>query len=413
MKKVIKVLLYTFSALLILVFAGSTVLYNRYKPNDPASETNFSSLGYFQESYEQCRMAFRNSSQKISIKFDSVKTGIIKVSDSKDQDLCIDWCYVPARGPKTKLLIITSGVHGIEGFTGNAVQAMFMERFLTDNIPEDMGVLLIHGLNPYGFKYHRKATANNVDLNRNCIPDKNFNLKNDGYAKLTGFLMPAVKVDVSNNFNTFFHLIAIYKIIRESMPVLRQAALQGQYEYEKGIYYGGKTFEPQIEDIKPVLSGCMEDYKAILNVDLHTGYGARGKLHLFIDKPEDEGQVRAMESVFKGSSIDWGNGTDFYTSTGEYTKWVGSLVPGKVYVPMLFEYGTMDSQKTFGSLKSMQIMILENQGNHYGFKTEDDRLKVKQLFDELYYPASPAWRSKVISDSDEMIRRMIGNFEIL
>jgi hypothetical protein len=67
-------------------------------------------------------------------------------------------------------------------------------------------------------------------------------------------------------------------------------------------------------------------------------------------------------SVFKESTIDWGSGADFYTKTGEYTDWVSSLVPDVLCIPMLFEYGTLDSQTTFGSLKSMQIMILENQG---------------------------------------------------
>lgn len=413
MKKAIKIFLYTISGILILVVIVTFIAYNWYSPKDPSKITETSYLSYYHETYADCRLAFHNSSKDIAAKFDSVVTGKISVPNITDNDLSIDWCYIPAEGTKTKLLIINSGLHGIEGYTGNAIQLMFMDKILSGDFPEDMGVLLIHGLNPFGFKYHRKATGNNVDLNRNCITDQNFDIKNEGYEKLIGFLMPEDKVVVDNLFNRFFHFIAIFKIMQESMPVLRQAALQGQYNYDKGIYYGGKANEFEISALKPVLTGFMDDYKAILNLDLHTGYGERGKLHLFIDKPENEEVLKAIEAVFKGSTMDWGTGTDFYTKTGEYTDWVSSLVPNVFCIPMLFEYGTYDSQKTFGSLKSMQIMILENQGNHYGFKTEKDSMKVRQLFDELYYPSSPAWRSKVISDSYEMFNKMVSNFELL
>lgn len=413
MKKAVKIILFTFSGILIFLIAGSYFAYNTYLPKDPFFQADPSYISYYHESYNECRQVFRNASDKIASEFDSVKTGKIIVPSDTDNDLSIDWCYIPAKGIKTKLLIINSGLHGIEGYAGNAIQNMFMDKILTENFPEDMGVLLIHGLNPYGFKYHHKATENNVDLNRNCITHQNFDIKNEGYSRLTQFLMPPQPVNADNLFNHFFYLIAIKKIVQESMPVLRQAALQGQYEYEKGIYYGGKTNEPQIKALKPVLTSFMDDYRSVLNLDLHTGYGERGKLHLFIDKPEDENILKAIEFVFKENTIDWGSGVDFYTKTGEYTDWVSSLVPGVFCIPMLFEYGTLDSQTTFGSLKSMQIMILENQGSHYGFKTEKDSIKTDHQFEELYYPSSPVWRSKVIYDSYVIMTKMVRNYELL
>jgi hypothetical protein len=412
MKKALKIILYTLLGVIVMAILGSYIRYRTYWAKDPVVEVDSSYMSYYQETYEECREAFVRSIENVIVGFDSVKTGRIYVPSEINDDLSIDWCYIPAQKAKDKLLILNSGLHGIEGYTGSAIQKMFIEKILKQQLPDNMGVLLLHGLNPYGFKYRRKATENNVDLNRNCLKgDEIFDIKNQGFAELTEFLMPSKPVNINNFRNQFFYLISIYKIIQKSMPVLRQAALQGQYDFNKGIYYGGKDYESQIKTLKPFLIDKIEEYKMVLNVDLHTGYGERGTMHLFIDKPEDKTVAKGIEKIFEGSKIDWGSNEDFYTISGEYIVWANSLVPDVFCIPMCFEFGTLNSQKTFGSLKSMQIMILENQGAHYGYKNEKNETKVKHLFNELYYPSSTVWRSKVISDAYEMMNRMMKKYE--
>ena len=78
---------------------------------------------------------------------------------------------------------------------------------------------------------------------------------------------------------------------------------------------------------------------------------------------------------------------------------------------MLFEFGTLNSQKTFGSIKSMQIMIVENQGANRGYKNDKNERKVKTMFDEMYYPSSSVWRSKVIADAQKMMKEMMANYQ--
>ncbi|MBN2522700.1 MAG: DUF2817 domain-containing protein [Bacteroidales bacterium] len=412
MKKALKLFLYILLGIILLGTVISYISYSNYWAKDPEAEVDSTYLDYYHESYEDCRNAFVECSLQLAEDFDSVQTGKFYVPSETDNDLTIDWCYIPAQEQKDKLLILTSGLHGIEGYTGSAIQLMFIEKILVPGLPDNMGVLLLHGLNPYGFKYYRKVTENNVDLNRNCVTgNAMFDIKNEGYGKLTGLLMPAKKVNLYNLRNQFFYLVAIYKIIRESMPVLRQAALQGQYDYNKGIYYGGRAYEPQIDTIKPFLIDRIGDYKILLNVDLHTAYGKRGKMHLFLDKPDDADVLRGIEKVFKGVQIDWGSSDDFYTINGEYIGWANSLVPDVLCLPMLFEFGTMDSQETFGSLKSIQVMINENQGVHYGYKNRKNEIKTKYLFNEMYYPSSLVWRSKAISDAYKMMTEMMGNYE--
>ncbi len=83
-----------------------------------------------------------------------------------DDGLFIDILHLPPNQNTGKLLVISSGVHGVEGYPGSAVQQMFLNELLSSDVISEMGVLIIHGVNPYGFKFQRRVSENNVDLNR-------------------------------------------------------------------------------------------------------------------------------------------------------------------------------------------------------------------------------------------------------
>ncbi|UCG27127.1 MAG: DUF2817 domain-containing protein, partial [Bacteroidales bacterium] len=392
MKKILKISLWLILILVVLVTGISYVSYNTYPPKDKKIAVDTASMVYFQNSYETCRDAFRKQTERIKTKLDSVEIFAVRVESNLDTALTIDFCYIPAQKEKHRLLILSSGIHGIEGFTGSAIQQMFMQEFTSPENFESMGILLIHAMNPYGFKYLRKVTENNVDLNRNSDTDRElFSIKNQGYADLYDFINPPEEVNHGSFGNKLFYIKAIRKIASSSMTSMRQALLQGQYEFPEGFYYGGKAFEPQIYAIQPVLKEKSRSYTSVLVIDLHTGYGERGRLHLFPNPVEDPKVREGIEFLFNGYQIDWGDTGDFYTITGDFCTFIGKVLPEKYVLPIIFEFGTMDSQKTLGSIRSAQIMINENQGIHRGYKNEKSEKRVKEDFLELYYPPSEIW----------------------
>jgi hypothetical protein len=78
---------------------------------------------------------------------------------------------------------------------------------------------------------------------------------------------------------------------------------------------------------------------------------------------------------------------------------------------MVFEFGTLDSQTTMGSITSLHNMIVENQGFHHGYKTKKDELKSKTDVLEMYYPSSDNWRSKAIEDARQILSQAVTKFE--
>ena len=401
---------------LIVIIAGfvgiTTYQFNTYNPQAVTQKVNVNNLQYFQESYNDCRNSFLAEAKKTKRMYKNVSMLNFKIESEVDTDLTIDYCYIPAQKTFERLFVLTSGIHGVEGYVGSAVQQMFLKEILNEINLDNLGLLLIHGINPYGFKYNRRVTENNVDLNRNCSTDKAlFESINYGYSDLIGMLNPTQKVNRKSIGNLFFQLTAIKNIIQYSMRTLRQAVLQGQYQYENGVYFGGRELEPSIKAVTPLIQDIARNYAMVFNIDLHTGYGKRGTMHLFPKPMKDIKKKEKIENIFSGNPIDWGNEDDFYTITGDFATYVGQIIPDKYYLTMSFEFGTLDSQVTMGSIKSIHNVILENQGVHFGYKSKEDEEDVKNRFLEGYYPSSRSWRSKAIMDARKTLLQAVKKFQ--
>ena len=270
MKKFLKIVAIVIAVLIVGILGYTYVAFNSYSPADPEVEINQTAQQYFQNSYIESRNAFIVQANNLQTKFDSVQLFSRNVPSKTDNNLTIDFCYVPAQKETEKLIIITSGTHGVEGYVGSAVQQMLMSEILTSEMLEDVGVLFVHSVNPFGFKYSRRVTENNVDFNRNCDTEQSlFSSENEGYGKLLGMLNPEGKVNSGSLKNKFFMLIAINELVKKSMASLRQAILQGQYKYSKGLYFGGTDFEPQIAILGEVFKNYSTEYETVFNIDVH------------------------------------------------------------------------------------------------------------------------------------------------
>ena len=79
-----------------------------------------------------------------------------------EEGLFIDSLYVPAGKEQTNLIVLTTGVHGIEGYIGSVMLDVFWKEVYPTLNAENTGVLIVANVNPYGMKYHRRYNENNV-----------------------------------------------------------------------------------------------------------------------------------------------------------------------------------------------------------------------------------------------------------
>lgn len=401
----------------ILAFTLSLTLSILWKWSRPASYSdpwpvNQSLTRFFLETHEENKDAFRAECSALEKKA-GARFWSLPLASNAEKNLSIDGCEVPATARmQSRLIIVTSGVHGAEALASSAVQRLFM-RGLAENAAPAEGrpaFLFVHGINPFGARKFRRVTENNVDLNRNFdVTEELFGNKNEGYAKILDLSNPEGPADAASLKNRFFALVAVNQIVQKGMGALRQAILQGQYEYPKGIYFGGRTFEPQKRLLEPVFRKAAAGREFIAVIDLHTGYGERGATHLFPNTPKDQARKDLTDRLYEGYKVEYAEpGANFYSVYGDFTEYIGKLLPASVrYVPMVFEYGTLDSQTTPGAIRSYHNTVLENQSFHFGCRPDEDCAEIKRRYREMFYPSSPSWRSKIMTDSGELFARVV------
>lgn len=411
MRKIIKSISLVTLILSLLGFLALSFAANR-KTADKG-EVDPSMLTFFHETYDENREQFRRLAASLQREFSDVEISKCIVKSEVDSDLTIDAVYIPAQNEAEKLLVMTSGVHGMEGFTGSAVQQYFMTKVLDVEVLQNMGVLLIHAINPYGFKYHRRVSENNVDMNRNFHSSKDlFAKKNEGYASIYHFLNPQGKARAGYFGNSLFFLESSYMISKYSMRALRQATVQGQYEFSKGIFYGGNDFEPQKEWLERLIAEKTNDYELVFVIDIHTGLGERGKLHYLPGYLQELNRKTLLDTMFREHALEWPNtGKEFYLATGFFRQYVGSLISAdKKYIRIAFEYGTLNSQSIIGSIRSLHNMILENQGFHHGYENSKIENLVKHRFKEMFFPSSKVWRYQIMKQTSEILPVLIERY---
>jgi predicted deacylase len=410
-----KYILYSLIPVVVIAVVGHLYLAPGGTPSDRGlAEPDQALLAYFEPDYDRSRDAFRAQAERSTAAYRDVERGAIAVPGKRDSDLTMDWLYIPAQSQPRRLLIITSGIHGTEAAAGSAVQRHFMAEVLPKTDLAEMGVLLVHTLNPFGFRHTRRVTENNVDLNRNFdATPALFALKNPGYRTITDMINPEEPADLGSIEHRLFAERAVLLILRHGMATLRQATLQGQYELARGIYFGGHDFEPQKAGLESLLRRVAAGYGAVMVIDLHTGYGERGTLHLYPNSPLTPRILEDTEMVFADHHIDWPQkDPTFYSTTGGLIDWIGKLLDleAQRFVPMVFEYGTLNSQTTAGALDSIHRLVAENQGWHHGYASPEDEAEVRGRLREMFYPSSPSWRTEIISKTAALWPGVIERF---
>ncbi len=306
-----------------------------------------------------------------------------------------------------QVLVVSSGIHGIEGYVGSSLQRWMID-VLAGKKSLKTDVLLIHSLNPWGMKNKRRVNEINIDLNRNFQTSLDlYQKKNEDYDKINEFLNP--KSDVSLNFfgRLGFLTKAVQLILSYSMESLRKSVLLGQYNHPQGLYYGGGAPDALQAHIDELFAKDLKHYKKVVWIDLHTAYGERGKLHLLADDSNSEaGKKLALQ--FSHYPIDFGNQKNFYKTSGDLASYLNLKNSKKQEViAAVFEYGTMDSQKTLGSIESLRRMVLENQGFHRGYADKTSQNETETLFREMCYPHDEEWKTKILLQTQKILSPLL------
>jgi hypothetical protein len=342
---------------------------------------------YFSADYRTARARFRAAAR-------SVET--FPVGDEA-LDLTIDATTLGTDSPR-RLVIVSSGLHGVEGFFGSAVQASLLEsQFAGWQPPANAAVVLVHALCPFGFEHIRRTNEDNVDLNRNFLrPGEAYIGSPAEYAALD----PLVNPRRPPRFGLFIPRL-YWKSLTFGQRSVRQAIAGGQNEFPRGLFYGGSGPAASHRIFAEQVSRWAEAAERIVHVDFHTGLGPWATYKILIAHGDDAPKTRTLRGWFGPAVEGCPTGPTAYDTRGGIDEWMEHRFADRECYSVCAEFGT------YGPLAVLMALRAENQAHHWGKGDPKVLTKAKQRLREVFAPASREWRRKAVEQGVEVVRQAI------
>jgi len=194
-------------------------------------------------------------------------------SDSTGNRLATDVAVVGDQ-PANRALLVLSATHGLEGPAGSAVQSTWLER-IAERIPTTgIRVILVHGVNPWGFAHQSRTTEENVDLNRNFVEFRIPLPDNPGYRELHPIVCPD-RLDCTRLDSIAAELENYAR--QHGFDALTNGLGGGQYEFPDGLHFGGHSPSWSRNMLESIIREELVGIDKVGLIDWHTGRGDYGK----------------------------------------------------------------------------------------------------------------------------------------
>jgi hypothetical protein len=359
-----------------------------------------SDAGFFSPNYETARRRFRSAVANAGL---HVETHTIASAGPDGIDLSLD-AAIAGNANARQAMVLSSGLHGVEGFLGSAIQLAVLEQWLpkiVSSVP--LKLILIHALNPFGFAWRRRVNEDNVDPNRNfLLPGEPYQGTPSAYQNLEAFLNP--KRPPSRLDKPLFLYKAAREIRRHGMPALKQAVAGGQYDLPQGLFFGGHEPSQLVHILDHRLPPWLDNISSVLHIDFHTGLGPWATYKLLLDAEVTESRLEWLRAHFDPPGIedligDTATRNVAYQTRGSLGKWCQAKMSPCDYLFLGAEFGT------YGAVKVLAGLRAENQAHHWGQPQATSTKRAKQQLQELFFPASSTWQQRTLAQGTELVMK--------
>jgi hypothetical protein len=367
----------------------------------------------FPATYESSRSRFRGYLDAVRARWSGARLGSHALHDG--EELSIDWIAAGAPAPR-RLFVLTTGLHGIEGYVGAAMLALFVDEFLPHLDPRDTGLLLVHAINPWGMAHHRRCNAQHVDLNRNFVARwEGLEEANPDYDRVLALLHRRCPLESWSVANLRFFGGLVRLILELGVSRGRNAILAGQYRHEEGFYFGGSGLQEETRVLMGLMEEALSGYDQIVHLDMHTGYGPRDQMSIVHPTGES------------GTSAEWARNlryplvvrtdpAEFFMILGDMANYWHALrddrFPGRRVYAASFEFGTF-GHALLAEIRSLRASVLQNQLEVCGVANRAAGQRIRREYEEQYYPSDPAWREKAIRDARQAFQGILSFFGLI
>ncbi len=325
--------------------------------------------------------------------------------DPYGHDLAMDYVWIGPRKARN-VLFVTCGTHGLEGAAGAATMVQFIEHGAANALPDDVAVMMVHGVNPYGWAYARRGNEDGIDLNRNCLDHNRPYPQNPAYDGLHD-LIKAARVDAQglSDFTEEFYRFA--KVHGQHYTL--SGITSGQYNHPDGMSFGGHGLSWSCQTLYDVARHNLGEAQKVITIDWHTGIGDFGLPFFIMDDPVSSDEYRQATSWWTPHKIH----SDDILKGGS-PAYTGLLIKGlkekiidagpRAVVSVVVEWGTYDLNTM------LQALLLDDwlKANAHLKSPQVDEVRTQLI--ERFYPAASAWRQSVLAYAPPIYQQAINAF---
>lgn len=339
----------------------------------------------FSQDYATARSRFIEKATKIGAKRFELQ---LSATGPDNLPLSIDIALIGNPNP-TQVLLHCSGIHGVEGFAGSAIQLDLMDKLPT--LPDQAAIVFVHVLNPFGMSWIRRVNESNVDLNRNFLAEtESYSGVPEAYTALNPMLNPESKPGFD-----FFLLRTLGSIRKHGYNSLKQAIVGGQYGFQNGLFYGGSKLEEGPSKYKQWLSETLSGAQSVVAVDIHSGLGKYGEDTLLVEGGPGDALYDELHENFGPRVAPWDPEESVaYAIRGGHSSGVSQALPNAKVHFVTQEFGTLAPLKVLHALRE------ENRWHHWGEGHTHHRSKTKIL--GAFRPNSKKWQTAVLGRGREV-----------
>ena len=350
------------------------------------------STDYFAATYSDARGRFLRACLEARA---DVSTHRNPMAGPSGELLCTDVARI-GPDPCDHVVFVVSATHGIEGYCGSGIQV----GLLTDPerpIPgENVAMVLIHALNPFGFAWTRRVNEDNVDLNRNFVDHEGGSYpENDLFEEVAEAMIP-VRWDEESRAACQAHIDAAKA--RHGEVAIRKAMHKGQYRHPRNMAFGG-SFATWSNRVLHVVSRThLAGARTGTLIDLHSGLGPYGYGELMTPSKPGEPVYDLFHDWYGDQVHSTTAGTsDYAGSKGSILAGFNPRAEGVRWAAVGVEYGTLERDQVIAAVKADHWLDV------HGNPASESAREIKRSLRDAFYIEEDAWKSKVWERGREVI----------
>jgi predicted deacylase len=354
---------------------------------------------HFAPSYADARTHFMQAARRAGLGVTSHE--LPGIAGAQGEVLATDTCLFGS-ADVGKLLVLTSGIHGVEGFCGSGCQSALLcdSDILARAERAGVSILFVHAVNPFGFSHLRRVNEDNVDVNRNFVAFEGARAPNSTYAELEPLLLPPAWPPSPQTAAALAAWIA-----EHGVDAYGQAVFQGQYASPRGMFFGGSKPTWSNTTIRQIVRSSGKSAARIGWIDLHTGLGARGHCEkVFIGRPDEIERARAwwgadVIATARDESV-------MYEIDGPMVAILAAECPQAEPTTIALEFGTVAFPRMIDALRADHFHWRSDQGADAGAKARASR-ELKDCF----YVDAPDWQGMVFGQARTAVLQALCGLE--